>query len=162
MNCAKCGKELGGLDFRPNKKYCSEVCRKSDEAKRRRDRKNATKLPKPPKPPIEKKPNKEKAPRGRKFGSKNSTPITRDPNGELSKRMAKDHLYLQKNAARRMVQSYVKKGKIEKPEKCEVCQREARICAHHYRGYDHPLAIIWLCASCHRVAHGSKSRMKLL
>ena|ERR1044071_5333977 len=46
----------------------------------------------------------------------------------------------------------VKRGKLSKPESCENCKKpvpRAKLHGHHYKGYDHPLDVQWLCALCH-------------
>ncbi len=71
-----------------------------------------------------------------------------------------------KQAARAKVYEAVKVGKLVRPKVCELCGtdvdqpdllREAlgltvyhRIVAHHWRGYDYPLDIWWICARCNR------------
>lgn len=71
-------------------------------------------------------------------------------------------------AARQQVYYVVKRGELVKPTVCELCECDvtapqdswitqifggeshARIVAHHWRGYDHPLDVWWICASCNR------------
>lgn len=46
----------------------------------------------------------------------------------------------------------VRAGRLIKPDACPKCARtDRRIEAHHFKGYDFPLEIEWLCASCHRI-----------
>lgn len=50
----------------------------------------------------------------------------------------------------------VRKGLIDKPNKCEECNKEFKqkrsIHAHHHAGYDevNKLNVKWLCAKCHK------------
>lgn len=61
--------------------------------------------------------------------------------------------------AYRQVRTAIKNGTLVRPEFCSRCGaadtigRSGRhtIQAHHYKGYDHPLTVEWLCAKCHRV-----------
>lgn len=53
----------------------------------------------------------------------------------------------------RMVNAAVKKGTLAKPGRCEGCERAAHLHAHHYKGYDHPMEVVWLCVPCHHAAH---------
>ena len=46
----------------------------------------------------------------------------------------------------------LRKGKIIKPLRCQVCDRERKLIAHHFN-YDEPLKIVWICQSCHKVLH---------
>ena len=46
-------------------------------------------------------------------------------------------------------------GKINKPEKCEVCGKGGRIVGHH-ENYDYPLEVVWLCTGCHKKLHNSR------
>lgn len=49
----------------------------------------------------------------------------------------------------------VKSGKIKKKKRCELCKRTGRMEGHHYKGYDFPLDLQWLCYYCHRKEHCS-------
>jgi len=62
--------------------------------------------------------------------------------------------YPQRTYARNRVSRFVKLGKIEKSEFCEVCNSDVNIQAHHYLGYDteHIFDVKWLCSKCHRKA----------
>lgn len=52
----------------------------------------------------------------------------------------------------------VRTGKIIKPLKCENCNTiPKRLEAHHYKGYDHPLEVKWLCTSCHKLIEKDKN-----
>jgi hypothetical protein len=42
----------------------------------------------------------------------------------------------------------LRSGKIEKPNKCEECNQEKKLHAHH-DDYSKPLDVIWLCVECH-------------
>lgn len=53
----------------------------------------------------------------------------------------------------------VKRGEIVRPDKCQVCDKESpRIEGHHYKGYDRPLDVQWLCRRCHSAAHSQAAR----
>jgi len=57
----------------------------------------------------------------------------------------------EKLAARRAVRG------MERPTECERCDEPyGRIEAHH-EDYSKPLEVVWLCISCHRVAHGMET-----
>lgn len=56
--------------------------------------------------------------------------------------------------AHKLLNEAVKKGKIVKPKLCENCHKKKWLHAHHYKGYDYPLEVVWLCPSCHHAAHG--------
>lgn len=60
-----------------------------------------------------------------------------------------------KYQARWHVNEAIRKGTMIKPKKCEKDQKEGKVCAHHYLGYDkeHRLDIIWLCSLCHSKIH---------
>ena len=59
--------------------------------------------------------------------------------------------------ARGELRRAVAAGKIAKPTHCSSCGNYAkRIEGHHHLGYDHPLEVLWLCHSCHRIAHKGK------
>lgn len=61
--------------------------------------------------------------------------------------------------ARRAVRHAILSGALIRPEVCENCGQSSRgsdgrsgIQGHHYRGYDNPLDVRWLCPKCH-IAH---------
>ena len=67
---------------------------------------------------------------------------------------------LLKEHARRAVREAVKHGLLVVSDNCEHCGKSQfrrdgvrAVQAHHYLGYEHPLAIQWLCAKCHRAVH---------
>ena len=69
----------------------------------------------------------------------------------------------QKESARRCVRTAIERGTIIPAESCEVCFSRAKrrdgaraIQAHHYLGYEAPLAIQWLCPKCHRAADAAR------
>lgn len=59
--------------------------------------------------------------------------------------------------AYRQVRSAVARGELSKPATCSKCGRDpgrgsdgrSLIQAHHFKGYDFPLDVEWLCSSCH-------------
>ena len=65
---------------------------------------------------------------------------------EASKRARIKHR--EKFLARAKVRYAVKIGKIEKPKKCEVCEKVKSLQGHH-EDYSKPLEVIWLCSGCH-------------
>jgi hypothetical protein len=62
----------------------------------------------------------------------------------------------QRAIARAYLRSYVARGRIVKPSRCQGCGKRRQLDAHH-DDYTKPLAVRWLCArryrqSCHRAA----------
>ena len=51
--------------------------------------------------------------------------------------------------ARAAVNAAVKAGTLRKPERCDHCLGAGRLTGHHEE-YSRPLAVRWLCDSCHR------------
>ncbi len=71
----------------------------------------------------------------------------------------------QRSEAHRLINRSIKRGKIKRPDKCEICGAKQRvwhsfsndeviIVAHHWRGYDHPLDVWWVCISCNALLRG--------
>lgn len=56
--------------------------------------------------------------------------------------------------AHRELQYAVKTGKIKKPKKCSECHEIKKLSAHH-EDYSKPLAVLWLCSSCHKLKHSA-------
>jgi hypothetical protein len=54
----------------------------------------------------------------------------------------------QKDRARQQTALAIKQGRLIKPNKCSKCGKEGRVEAHH-PDYFKPLAVQWLCKSCH-------------
>lgn len=60
----------------------------------------------------------------------------------------------EKRRAHLAVRRAVVSGRLAKPSECERCPRTGvRLDAHHHNGYENALDVIWLCGSCHRLAH---------
>jgi len=62
----------------------------------------------------------------------------------------------EKHNARNKVYRAVKSGKLKR-EPCEVCG-DPKSEAHHYRGYEFPLDVQWLCRKHHIEAEKIKDR----
>lgn len=77
-----------------------------------------------------------------------------------------------KDQARCRLRDAVRYKRISKPETCSRCNRktEARLLhGHHFKGYEFPLEVEWLCVHCHNeadkpaiVANGFKMRNNLI
>lgn len=57
-----------------------------------------------------------------------------------------------KNNCSSYANTYLNRGKIKKPEKCECCGIASAQEMHH-ENYNKPLEITWLCKKCHREIH---------
>ena len=66
---------------------------------------------------------------------------------------------------RRKVHAAVESGELIKPKTCELCgcdplaeevkiwnpkPKRVGLVAHHWKGYDHPLEVWWVCYPCNR------------
>lgn len=53
------------------------------------------------------------------------------------------------------VESALVKGILVRPERCQGCNEDLPLEAHHYLGYsaEHRLDIVWLCQMCHSKQH---------
>ena len=56
--------------------------------------------------------------------------------------------YPERKKASNMVNNAVRDGRLLKPDKCEMCNKEGKLHGHHY-DYSKPLDVIWLCPECH-------------
>jgi|WetSurMetagenome_2_1015567.scaffolds.fasta_scaffold448103_1 hypothetical protein len=69
-------------------------------------------------------------------------------------------LYEKKNpekiSAQRKVRNEIKRGRMIRPEICEICKKTGNIAAHH-EDYNKPLEVIWMCEYCH-LYHHQRSR----
>lgn len=58
----------------------------------------------------------------------------------------------QKRRAHRAVLRALQSGKLVKPSSCERCMATGELDAHHV-DYAKPLAVEWLCRTCHKAEH---------
>jgi len=58
----------------------------------------------------------------------------------------------EKHKARSKLNFLIYKGKIEKPDKCSICDSVVNIEAHHV-DYTKPLDVEWVCSKCHYIIH---------
>jgi hypothetical protein len=64
---------------------------------------------------------------------------------------------VEKTKARSAVNKAVKRGDLKRPVECDECGVEpnpasdgrATIQAHHHKGYEAALDVVWLCPTCH-------------
>ena len=64
------------------------------------------------------------------------------------KRRFPNKLPSKQRKARAAVQAALASGKLVKPSKCESCDQEEKLQAHHW-DYAEPLDVSWLCRWCH-------------
>ena len=60
--------------------------------------------------------------------------------------------YKKKTMARKFVSTWIKSGKLIRAESCQLCNMECKTEAHH-TDYGRPVAVMWLCDSCHGLVH---------
>lgn len=69
----------------------------------------------------------------------------------------------QKNGkARQLVRAALTNGRLTKPSICQLCEKPTdkyNLHGHHYKGYDYPLDVRWLCRSCHKFEEGLDNHM---
>lgn len=65
---------------------------------------------------------------------------------------ARGEKHPERTAASARVNAAIKSGKLKRPDRCEQCGEPCRPDAHH-RDYSKPLDVVWLCRSCHLLAH---------
>lgn len=49
------------------------------------------------------------------------------------------------------VASEVRAGRMVQPGACAVCDCKEKLWGHHWRGYEYPLDVWWVCSSCNRL-----------
>lgn len=54
-----------------------------------------------------------------------------------------------KDAANAVLRA-VAKGTLVRPERCELCDTTVKTYGHHWRGYDYPLDVWWVCSPCNK------------
>lgn len=60
-----------------------------------------------------------------------------------------------KAKARAKLGVYVRRGKVVKPDACEICGFPGLLHGHHHKGYEPDVAldVVWLCEPCHGSVH---------
>jgi hypothetical protein len=61
-----------------------------------------------------------------------------------------------KTQSRRRLYHALEKGYIIRPKKCEKCNSDSKLEAHHH-DYEKPLDVLWLCRNCHVRLHMTNS-----
>ena len=54
---------------------------------------------------------------------------------------------------RRLVKRAIGSGALVRPETCQDCGKHHAYIDAHHEDYSKPLAVIWLCKSCHKLRH---------
>jgi hypothetical protein len=63
-----------------------------------------------------------------------------------------DFIYLGKQSvATRRLNQAVSNGTIKKGHKCVICGKTKGIVGHHYKGYDYPFDVWWICRRCNSI-----------
>lgn len=65
--------------------------------------------------------------------------------------MASRRKHPERKLARDAIYRAIKKGKIKRPKKCEGCNKEGPVTAHH-EDYLKRMEVLWLCDPCHQKA----------
>jgi len=65
-------------------------------------------------------------------------------------------LHNKKKRAHGKLDRAVKRGEIDKPDRCEKCNKKhvSREIHGHHHDYDKPLDVEWICRTCHLNEHG--------
>ena len=66
-----------------------------------------------------------------------------------------------KTLARDRFSKQIKRGVVERPEKCSHCGSAGMIIPHHH-DYEKPYSVIWLCSKCHGESHRKYDRLENL
>jgi hypothetical protein len=61
--------------------------------------------------------------------------------------------YTERNIARLKIMNEIRRGRMKRPQNCEICMKECKPDAHH-PDYTMPLKVNWLCKICHAQKHG--------
>lgn len=66
-----------------------------------------------------------------------------------ARQRAKRRRHPKRDRARRILNYHVRKGNVQKPDRCEDCGRDDLRMEAHHDDYDRPLDVDWLCSLCH-------------
>lgn len=67
-------------------------------------------------------------------------------------------VFKKKHCVHGKVCTALENGKLTKPDRCETCNREGRLVAHHC-DYLKPMEVDWLCYSCHGIWHANNEAL---
>lgn len=81
-------------------------------------------------------------------------PARREAAARRGKKLYRAHP--EKTRARTALGNALRDGKIQRPDKCEICQTETRLHGHH-EDYSEPLNVEWLCPKCHHGRHANEN-----
>lgn len=70
----------------------------------------------------------------------------------LGRKAAEAAVDPQKMRARQITIAAIKRGDLERPDRCERCRAKTETQAHHF-DYSRPLEVAFLCAKCHARRH---------
>lgn len=66
-------------------------------------------------------------------------------------------VHLARAQAQNAVSQARKRGRLQRPDRCEGCQRRGRQLETHHEDYAQRLSVRWLCPPCHRLADAQRS-----
>ena len=64
----------------------------------------------------------------------------------------KRHIPVERERIYGAVKYAVKTGRLQKPDRCNMCGANGRLHGHH-RDYSKPLEVMWMCTICHGMEH---------
>lgn len=154
--CFKCGLEKDIIEFYVHKEMadghlnkCKE-CTKKDSFGRTREE-------------IEKRKERDRnRPNAKERVFKNCQRIKNNEELRIKNNEKKKEWYLKnkhKRNAHFKVSMALLKGIIIRPLKCEKCNLEKQLQAHH-EDYNKPLDVVWLCIECHFNRHKELNKLK--
>ena len=63
--------------------------------------------------------------------------------------------------AYRIVHRAKQKGLLIPPCECQTCDVSTSLCAHHWRGYQYPLDVWWVCRRCNTLIQSHDGTMSI-
>jgi len=85
---------------------------------------------------------------------KKGTSVGTSPAARYAKKFREENP--EKVLAHKELRLAVRKGLMDKPDKCSICKTKCVPSGHH-EDYDLPLDVLWCCAKCHRMIHLQKA-----
>lgn len=71
----------------------------------------------------------------------------------VSRQRAHQLLHAEEQYARNRFREVFQRGLIPKPALCMICETKTTDLEAHHSDYAYPLAVIWVCTSCHTRVH---------
>ncbi len=159
--CKKCKSALTKERRKQNPEKFREKWKKYENKNKEKIRESQKKHLENNREKINARRREQRKPRAAQLNAKENERRKNDPNFHIGNRIRYKKYYeknkktlLPKRRAHQLVLYAVKLGFLNRPNKCEKCEKNCKPHGHHI-DYSKPLDVVWLCHSCHKLEHAN-------